>query len=126
MEAPGDEPHPTYTTDPPTSGPHVPTVPQWGVHTDVLPLPLQVHGLEDAGVVINYQPNIDKATLDRLTALVNGYDTQVILSPYPNLSSPIVLTAWTRMDKLNTFDEARIQKFITAYKGIDHHRDSGS
>src|SRR5438874_250479 len=26
-----DDPHAAYTTDPPTSGPHVPEVPRWGV-----------------------------------------------------------------------------------------------
>lgn len=116
----------TYSTDPPTSGPHVPQVPQWGVHTEQLQKPLQVHGLEDAGVVVNYQPNIDKATLDRLTALVGGYDTEVILAPYQGLSNPIVLTAWTRIERLDKFDEAAIQRFIQAYRGIDHHKDSGS
>lgn len=120
------EAHAPYSSDPPTSGPHVPTVPSWGVHAEPISKELLVHGLEDAGVEISYQPNIDKATLDRLTALVNGYDKEVLLAPYPNLSNPIVLTAWTRIDRLDKFDEARIQKFIQAYKGIDHHKDSGS
>lgn len=118
--------HAPYSTDPPTSGPHVTTVPAWGVHDEPIAKELQVHGLEDAGVVINYKPDLDKATVDRLKALVGAYDKEVLLSPYPNLSNPIVLTAWTRMDRLDTFDEARIQKFIKAYKGIDHHKDSGS
>jgi hypothetical protein len=120
------EAHAPYSTTPPTSGPHVPTVPQWGVHTEPLSNELLVHGLEDAGVEISYQPNIDKATLDKLTALVNGYDKEVLLAPYNGLSNPIVLTAWTRIERLDKFDEASIQKFIQAYKGIDHHKDSGS
>jgi hypothetical protein len=120
------DPHAAYSSDPPTSGPHVPQVPAWGVHTEAIAKELQVHALEDAGVVINYRPDIDKATLDKLTALTGTYDKEVLLSPYPGLSDPIVLTAWTRMDKLQTFDEARIQRFISAYKGIDHHKDSGS
>jgi len=116
----------TYSTDPPTSGPHVPQVPSWGVHADQLQKPLQVHALEDRGVVVNYQPNIDKPTLDRLSALVGGYPDEVILAPYQGLSNPIVLTAWTRIERLDKFDEASIQRFIQAYRGIDHHKDSGS
>lgn len=120
------DPHAAYSTDPPTSGPHVPQLPGWGVQAQPIAKELQVHALEDAGVVINYRPDIDKATLDKLTALTNSYDKEVLLSPYPGLSNEIVLTAWTRMDKLDTFDQARITRFISAYKGIDHHKDSGS
>lgn len=43
------------------------------------------------------------------------------MAPYPKLDTKIALTAWTRIDKFNDFDEERIQKFIKAFKGIDHH-----
>src|SRR3954452_23051248 len=118
--------HAAYITDPPTSGPHVADVPGWGVSDTQYAKELQVHALEDAGVVINYRPDLDKATIDRLAALTRSYDKEVLLSPYEGLKDPIVLTAWTRMDKLQTFDEARIKRFISAYRGIDHHKDSGS
>jgi hypothetical protein len=121
-----DSPHAPYNSDPPTSGPHYKDVPSWGVHTEQIPQVLQVHALEDAGVVINYKPGLDQATIDRLAELTESYDKDVLLAPYPGLSNPIVLTAWTRIDKLDTFDEARIKRFINAYKGIDHHKDSGS
>jgi hypothetical protein len=121
-----NSPHAPYTTDPPTSGPHVSTVPAWGVHTEPVAKELAVHSLEDAGVVINYQPDLDKAVVTRLEALTKSYDKDVLMAPYPNLSNPIVLTAWQRIDRLEAFDEARIKRFIDAYKGIDHHKDSGS
>jgi hypothetical protein len=120
------ENHAAYITDPPTSGPHVPQVPQWIVYDQPIAKELQVHALEDAGVVINYQPNLDKATVDRLAALTRSYNTEVLMSPYPNLSNPIVLTAWRRIERFNAFDEANIKRFIDAYRGIDHHKDSGS
>ena len=52
-------------------------------------------------------------------------DAKVILEPYANLETPIVLTAWTRIDKLPSLDEQRIKEFISAYKGIDHHVAGG-
>jgi len=131
----GDEPHPTYTTDPPTSGPHIGQLAGWGVHTTVITKELAIHSLEDGGVNVNYRPDLDKATVDRLAALVKSYadlitegseDNHVLMYPYPGLSNPIVLTAWRRIDRLNAFDEARIKRFIDAYKGIDHHKESGS
>jgi hypothetical protein len=34
----------------------------------------------------------------------------------------IALTAWTRLDTMDEFDEGRITRFIEAYRGIDHHK----
>lgn len=119
-------PHAAYTTDPPTSGPHVPEVPAWGVATTPVPKELQVHGLEDAGVIISYRPDLDTATRDKLMAITSGYAKEVILTPAPGLSHPIVLTAWTRIQRMGGYDEAAIRRFIDAYRGIDHHAQSGS
>jgi len=46
----------------------------------------------------------------------------LILAPYPDMDAQIALTAWTRLDKFNDFDEARIDRFVEAYIGIDHHQ----
>ena len=48
------DPHAAYNSDPPTSGPHLPYIAPWGVHTRPVPLELQVHNLEDGGVVVQY------------------------------------------------------------------------
>ena len=50
------------------------------------------------------------------------YDKYVILAPYPTMKSRIALTAWTRLDKFDEFDEKRIVRFIDSYRGIDHHK----
>lgn len=123
------DPHVPYSTDPPTSGPHTQDVPAFKVYTEPLAKELQVHGLEDGGVVINYQPDLDKAVVDKLTALANLYintpgKQRIIMSPYPGLSNPIVLTTWGRMDRLDTLDETRIRAFVDAYVNIDHHENS--
>ncbi len=118
--------HAPYDSDPPTSGPHVPETAPWGVSTTPVPKEKMVHNLEDAGVVISYKPDLDKTTVDFLANLTRSYDTDVLMAPYPGLSNPIVLTAWGRIDRMDTFDEARIKRFISAFKGIDHHKDSGS
>ncbi len=123
---PGEN-HAPYTTDPPTSGPHVGTVPAWKVYSEPITKELQVHGLEDGGVVINYKPDLDKATVQKLTDLANVYyqnacpNNQVILSPYPGLDHPIVLTAWRRIDRLDSFDVTQIKRFTDEYVGWDHH-----
>ena len=44
---------------------------------------------------------------------------KIIVVPRPNLDSRIALSAWTYLDKFDTFDQVRIEKFI------DAHRDQG-
>ena len=58
----------------------------------------------------------------KLSAVVQRYDKYVILAPYPPMKSRLALTAWTRLDALEDFDEARVVRFIETYRGIDHHK----
>ena len=111
-----------YNSEPPTSGPHLPYVAPWGIHTEPIPRQLQVHNLEDGGVMVQYNcPEPCPDLVAKLAAIVSSYDHQVILAPYPGMKTRIALTAWTRLDAFDEFDEKRIRRFITAYRGIDHH-----
>jgi Protein of unknown function (DUF3105) len=117
------DPHVPYNSDPPTSGPHLPYLAPWGIHTTPVARELQVHNLEDGGVVIQYHcPNGCPDLVDKLATIVKGYERQVLLAPYPGLKTRIALTAWTRLDAFDDYDEARILRFIRAYRGIDHHK----
>ena len=116
--------HQPYNSDPPTSGPHLPYIAPWGVHGRPLPKELQVHNLEDGGVVVNYRPECEAQVLEPLKTVVGRYADRVILAPYPGLDRCIALTAWTRIEKLDQFDERRVSRFIDAYRGIDHHPSS--
>jgi hypothetical protein len=122
-------------------------VAKWGVHKTPILRELQVHNLEDGGVVIQYRcdtpcPDL-VATLEALAAryrekaeaerakvspllkkpdepVRSRYD-HLIVAPYPDMEKTIALTAWGRIDTLDRYDEARITRFIEAYIGIDHH-----
>jgi Protein of unknown function (DUF3105) len=115
------EPHAAYNSDPPTSGPHLPYIAPWGIHTRPIPLELQVHNLEDGGVVVQYSCECPEL-VEKLRGIVRKYDKQVLLAPYPSMKTRIALTAWTRLDHFEEFDERRIVRFIEAYRGIDHHK----
>jgi hypothetical protein len=114
----------TYNSDPPTSGPHFPNLARWGIHDKPIPKELQVHNLEDGGVLVQY--SCDQAAPDcrslveKLSKIVELYG-HAILAPYPGMSHKIALTAWSRIDKFDDFDEKRIRTFIESYMGIDHH-----
>jgi hypothetical protein len=115
------DPHAPYNSEPPTSGSHLPYIAPWGVHTRPIPNELQVHNLEDGGVMVQYSCTCPELG-DKLRGIVGRYDKFVILAPYPGMKTRIALTAWTRLDRFEEFDEKRIVRFIDAYRGIDHHK----
>jgi hypothetical protein len=110
-----------YNSTPPTSGPHLPQLANWGVHTEPIPNELQVHNLEDGGVMVQYNCDDCGDLVSQLTSLVRRYPEHVVLAPYPDMDSRVALTAWGRIDKLDQFDSERIRSFIDAYAGVDHH-----
>lgn len=114
-------PHEPYNSDPPTSGPHLPYIAPWGVHTRPISRELQVHNLEDGGVLVQYNCDCPEVVA-KLRDLVHTYEKYVILAPYPEMKSTIALTAWTRIETRSDLDEKRIRRFIEAYRGIDHHQ----
>src|SRR5574337_2219986 len=122
---PSDTPHPPYNSDPPTSGPHAPGLARWGVYTEPVPKELQVHNLEDGGVVIQYSCQDCPDLVKQLATIAERYD-RIILAPYPGLDRKIALTAWGTIDQFDQFDEARIVQFIKTHIGIDHHREGGA
>lgn len=129
-------PHSPYNTIPPTSGPHTHNVAQWGVYRQQVPDELQVHNLEDGGVIIQYDCKDCRDFTRKLEKIVRGYFkrakeeqkgktrskySHLIVGPYKGIGAKIALTAWGRIDKFDDFDEDRIHRFVEAYVGIDHH-----
>ena len=127
-----EEAHVPYNSDPPTSGPHMPGIAPWGMYDQPIPKEFQVHNLEDGGVLVQYScPKGCPDLVKKLETLFMKYKKRadkdkkylhLIIAPYGPVDSRLVLTAWTRLEKLNDFDEARIDRFIDAYIGIDHHK----
>jgi hypothetical protein len=100
----------------------VPWLAPWGVHRIPIPWEVQVHNLEDGGVIIHYrcdQPCPE--TVAALERIVAEYSAQVILTPEPRLPTGLALTAWERLATMDTLDEGLIRRFIEAYRGFDHH-----
>ena len=126
------EAHVPYNSDPPTSGPHMPAIAPWGMYDQPIPKEYQVHNLEDGGVLLQYScPKGCPDLIKKLQALLVKYkkraDTEkkylhLVIAPYPQMDSRLALTAWTRLEKLDDFDELRVDRFIEAYVGIDHHK----
>ncbi|HEX9758006.1 MAG TPA: DUF3105 domain-containing protein [Nitrospiria bacterium] len=113
-------PHDPYNSNPPTSGWHVGFVARWGIHSSPIPKELQVHNLEDGGVIIQYNCNNCDELVSKLTKIAKKYN-RIVLAPYTDMKPLIALTAWGKIDELPEFDEKRIIRFVEAYIGVDHH-----
>ena len=127
ITSPGS-PHEPYNSDPPTSGPHVQWVAKWGAHRIAVPLEVQVHNLEDGGVVIQYNCSDCPDLVNSLEGLIQHPDIvslprafahhndqrfmRLIVAPYPSMEHKVALTAWGRIDTLDDYNEARILRFI--------------
>jgi hypothetical protein len=116
------DPHPTYTSNPPTSGWHYVGPANPGIYTQPLPDEQTVHNLEHGFVIIHYRQDLDKATVDQITQLGRQLQRQnpcVIVEPRPTdkLDVPVALTAWNWLLKLPSFDANSISGFFRAHVG---------
>ncbi len=83
-------PEPAYTTDPPTSGAHLPGAAPAGAQDDPVPRPAQVALLEEGGVMVQYN-GVTGVDLRRLRSLARR---EVVVAPNPDLDEAVVATAW--------------------------------
>ena len=83
-------PEPAYSSDPPTSGPHLAGGAPQGAQDEPVPRPAQVALLEAGGVMLQFR-DITPADLRRLRTLS---EREVVVAPNPDLDSPVVATAW--------------------------------
>ncbi len=104
-----------YPQTPPAGGPHAP---QWltcGVYTEPVPNENAVHSLQHGAVWITYQPDLPASEVEALAAITRQSDHR-LLSPYPGLPSPIMVTAWGYQLRLERADDPRLLLFIEEYE----------
>jgi len=107
-----------YNSVPPTSGPMWPAAGPWGIFYTSVPNEQQVHNLEHGGIMINYD-KIDQAQINELVRFAQkqkSFPCSLTLAPYPGMPFKIAVTAWRVRDTMETFDGARLQEFVDAYK----------
>lgn len=104
-----------YPQIPPVGGPHYPRWQDCGIYNEPLKNELAVHSLEHGAVWITYQPGLPQKDLDLLKTITQQTDHR-LLSPYLDLPSPIVVTAWGYQLKLDYADDPRLMAFIQQYE----------
>jgi Protein of unknown function (DUF3105) len=105
----------TYPQTPPVGGPHDPVPQTCGVYTDPIKNEHAVHSLEHGAVWITYQPSLPADQLTYLQNLTRQTDHR-LLSPYPGIDSPIIVTAWGYQLRLNNANDPRLMAFIQKYE----------
>jgi hypothetical protein len=107
--------HEPYNSNPPTSGPHLTNPADWGIHDAPLSDEQVVHNLEHGGIWITYK-DIDEQTKASLETVAKANPGSVIMSPRPSNDDKIAVVAWTRLIRMDHYDEAAILEFIRANK----------
>ena len=105
-----------YSNFPPAGGPHYDIWQNCGFYNVELRNELVVHSLEHGAVWVTYRSDASPEDLESLVALAerNNY---LLVSPYENQQSEIVLSAWSRQLYLNSIDDARFVDFLDLYLG---------
>lgn len=100
---------------PPMGGPHNPTWQNCGIYTEPVQPEYAIHSMEHGAVWVTYHPDLPSDEIAALQDRVRG-QSYLLLSPYPDQSSNIVLTAWDVQLQLESAGDERIQEFIDKYR----------
>jgi hypothetical protein len=103
-----------YAQSPPVGGEHNPVWQNCGFYNKPVTDELAVHSLEHGAVWITYSPDLPQDQVDQLRDLAQS-QTYVLVSPYPDLDSPVVASAWGKQVKLEGADDPDLERFVRAY-----------
>ncbi len=99
---------------PPNGGVHNPTWQKCQVYDEPVKPQHAIHSMEHGAVWIAYQPDLDEGTVSDIEKLARRQPFALV-SPYPNLQSALVLTAWGIQMEADSPDDPRVQLFLDAY-----------
>jgi hypothetical protein len=96
-----------------------------GIYDEVVPEDNAVHALEHGAIWITYHPDLPEDDVEILRAIANGND-RLILSPYPELAAPIVVTAWKYRLRLSNANDSTLEQFIHNYQDGEEAPEPGA
>lgn len=104
-----------YAQTPPAGGSHNPAWQNCGVYAQPIPNENAVHSLEHGAIWITYHPDLPESEVQTLQELTRQSGFR-LLSPYPDLPRPIVLSAWGYQLQLEQADDPRLTDFLQKYE----------
>lgn len=115
----------TYPQTPPAGGQHDPTWLNCGTYDQPVRNENAVHDLEHGAVWITYRPDLPAADVATLRRLAAG-QTYLVLSPYPKLPAPVVVSGWGKQLPLTGASDKRLPEFIRTYRQGSNAPESGA
>lgn len=100
---------------PPVGGTHSGVWQNCGIYDEPIETKNAVHSMEHGAVWITYRPDLPADDVTRLQNAARG-EPFVLLSPYPGLASPVVLSAWGIQLAVDSAGDDRIGDFIVRYQ----------
>lgn len=103
-----------YAETPPVGGAHSPFWQNCGIYDQPIPNEQAVHSMEHGAVWITYRPDLPPDQVALLRELVQGR-SHALLSPYSELPTPVVASAWGVQLQVNGADDPRLPFFIDEF-----------
>ena len=103
-----------YSASPPAGGPHSSWWQNCGFYTESLREEHAVHSLEHGAVWVTYTDDAPADELDYLERLA-GQNSHLLVSPYSQQDTAIVLSAWGRQLALDSTGDPRFLRFLETY-----------
>lgn len=102
-----------YKQNPPVGGPHNPIWLNCGIYDKEVPSENAVHSMEHGAVWITYDPALSASDVEKLRERVpTEYG---VLSPYPGLKDPVVVSAWGKQFRADGVDDPGLKAFVSEY-----------
>lgn len=99
---------------PPAGGLHANNWQNCGIYDAPINSANAVHSLEHGAVWLTYNPDLPADQVEELKDYARG-QSYVLMSPFPNQISPVVLSAWGLQLQLDSVTDKRIQTFLERY-----------
>jgi hypothetical protein len=103
-----------WTENPPVGGVHNNTWQKCDFYDGQINTGMGVHSMEHGAVWITYSPDLPQDQIDKLKAY--GDDGFMLISEYPGLPSPIVVSAWGHQLQIQDAGATELKQFIRVYK----------
>lgn len=105
----------TYPQTPPAGGEHDPVWLNCGIYDAPVRNENAVHDLEHGAVWITYRPDLSTSNVADLAKFVRGQN-YLVLSPYPGLPAPVVVSAWGKQLQLTGVNDPQLRTFVKDYR----------
>ena len=104
-----------YAQTPPVGGEHNSVWQNCGFYSKPVTNENAVHSLEHGAVWITYRPDLTRDQVGQLGELAQG-QSYVLVSPYPDLPTPIVASAWGKQLRMDSAKDPHLEQFTSAYQ----------